>query len=61
MKDRVKEIFIQLGADVCGVADAAAFAGAPDGFRPNDIYADCQSVIVFALAIPKGLLNVNPG
>ena len=60
MKDKVKDIFCQLGADVCGVANVEAFASAPDGFRPRDIYADCQSVIVFALAIPKGLFKVNP-
>jgi epoxyqueuosine reductase len=60
MVEAIKAIFRQAGADVCGVANVAAFMGAPDGFHPSDIYADCKSVIVFAKPIPKGTMLVNP-
>lgn len=60
MKDKIKEIFINLGAEVCGVANIDLFIDAPEGFNPKDIYSDCKSVIVFAKRIPKGLAHVNP-
>ena len=60
MKDRIKEIFINLGAKVCGVANIDLFINAPKGFHPTDIYSDCKSVIVFAKEIPRGLAYVSP-
>lgn len=60
MKDKIKEIFINLGAEVCGVANIDLFIDAPKGFHPTDIYSDCKSVIVFAKKIPMGLALVNP-
>ncbi|MDP4178691.1 MAG: epoxyqueuosine reductase [Bacillota bacterium] len=60
MKDKIKEIFINLGAEVCGVANIELFTDAPKGFNPLDIYADCKSVIVFAKKIPNGLADVSP-
>ncbi|MHB1000863.1 MAG: 4Fe-4S binding protein [Armatimonadota bacterium] len=49
----IKQIARNLGADLCGIAPADRFAGAPDGFRPTDIYAKCRSVIVFTKRIPS--------
>lgn len=60
MKEQIREIFLRLGADICGIANIDRFSNAPQGFHPKDIYADCKSVIVFAMAIPKGLGRVNP-
>lgn len=60
MKDKIKEIFINLGAEVCGVANIDLFIDAPNGFHPTDIYSDCKSVIVFAKKIPKGLAFISP-
>ncbi|AGK96357.1 epoxyqueuosine reductase [Clostridium pasteurianum] len=60
MEDRIKEIFTELGADICGIANAERFKDAPLGFHPTDIYTDCKSVIVFAKCMPKGLTYVNP-
>jgi epoxyqueuosine reductase len=60
MKENIKEIFIDLGADICGVANIDLFTDAPKGFHPGDIYSDCKSVIVFAKKIPMGLAHVNP-
>jgi epoxyqueuosine reductase QueG len=55
MKDRVKEILMDLGADICGIAAADSFRDAPKGFHPRDIFAGCKSVAVFALALPRTL------
>lgn len=41
------------GADLCGIAQVDRFRGAPDGFRPTDIYRDCRSVLVFAKCLPS--------
>src|SRR4030065_2180153 len=41
-----------LGADLCGIASVDRFSSAPKGFHPNDIYSDCQSVLVFAKKLP---------
>lgn len=60
MKGIIKEIFYQLGAEMCGIANVNSFVNAPSGFKPTDIYEDCKSVIVFAKAIPKGLAQVSP-
>ncbi len=55
MKNRIKEIIMSLGADACGIASADAFCDAPKGFHPRDIFAACESVVVFALALPRAL------
>jgi epoxyqueuosine reductase len=60
VKDKIKEIFINLGAEVCGVANIDLFIDAPKGFHPADIYPDCKSVIVFAKKVPSGLAYVSP-
>ena len=38
----------------------AGFAGAPDGFRPTDVWKDCQSVLCFGIALPSALLEEKP-
>lgn len=60
MKDKIKEIFINLGAEVCGIANIDSFTDAPQGFHPADIYPDAKSIIVFAKRIPRGITKVNP-
>jgi len=60
MEDSIKNILIELGADVCGIANIHRFHDAPDNFHPKDIYNECKSVIVFAKALPKGIAKVNP-
>lgn len=60
VKDKIKKVFINLGAEVCGIANIDLFTDAPKGFRPTDIYSSCKSVIVFAKKIPKGLAYVSP-
>ncbi|MCR4435712.1 MAG: epoxyqueuosine reductase [Clostridiales bacterium] len=60
MEDRIKEIFMELGADICGIANIERFTDAPSGFHPADIYEECKSVVVFAKCMPKGLAWVSP-
>ncbi len=60
MKEDIRNIFMRLGADVCGVANVDRFEAAPSGFSPRDIFPDCRSVVVFGLAIPIGTTKVNP-
>jgi epoxyqueuosine reductase QueG len=60
VKASLKEYVISLDADVCGVANIDRFGGAPKGFHPTDIYTECKSVIVFGIALPKGLTMVEP-
>lgn len=60
MKNEIKELFLHLGSDLCGIASIDRFDNAPEGFHPKDIYDECKSVIVFAKAVPKGITKVNP-
>lgn len=57
---RVNQICMNAGARVCGIAAAESFGDAPEGFRPRDLYADCASVVVFALPVPRGTAAVDP-
>jgi epoxyqueuosine reductase QueG len=60
MKETIRKLVTSLGADLCGFANIDRFADAPEGFSPKDIFADCKSVISFAVALPKGLTQVSP-
>ena len=60
MKNNIRSMILNLGADVCGFASAGDMEGAPEGFRPTDIYTKCRSVIVFGIALPKGLAEIEP-
>jgi len=59
--EKIKSIAIGLGADQCGIAGTDRFHGAPDGFRPTDIWIQCRSVIVFLKHMPYEVLHAgNP-
>jgi epoxyqueuosine reductase QueG len=60
MKEEIRKIFYRLGADVCGIANIDRFAAAPAGFHPRDIYPACNSVVVFGIALPRGLYATSP-
>ena len=60
MKETIRARILELGADVCGFAAAERFCEAPEGFAPTDLYGDCRSVITVGIALPKGLLRVEP-
>lgn len=60
MENKIKEIILSLGADVCGIANIGNFAAAPEGFSPSNIYKNCKSVVVFGKSLPKGVVEVDP-
>lgn len=60
MKEEIRRRAYALNADVCGFAEIGRFADSPEGFSPLDIYADCKTVIVVGMAVPKGLAKINP-
>lgn len=60
MKEKLREIILSLGADVCGFAGIDRFSDAPLGFSPKDFFPACKSAIVFGIALPKGLYCVDP-
>lgn len=53
----VKELFLSLGADLCGVASLDRFKGAPQGYHPSDVMPSCKSVISFGCRFPVGTLR----
>lgn len=60
MREAIRREITAFGAEVCGFAGIDRFDGAPAGFHPRDIYPGCQTVVVFGIALPKGLLDVKP-
>jgi epoxyqueuosine reductase len=50
--NEIKSTALEHGADICGIAPVDRFSSAPKGFHPNDVYSDCQSVLVFAKNLP---------
>jgi len=60
MKEKIREIIIGLGADVCGFANIDRFQDTPAGFHPRDVFKRTKSVIVIAKALPRGLAYVSP-
>ena len=60
MEKCIKELLYTLDADVCGIGAIERFNEAPEGFSPLDLFSDCKSVISFGVALPKGLMFVEP-
>ena len=60
MKDEIRSFLLGLGADVCGFAGIERFSEAPKDFHPADIFPACKTVIVFGVALPRGLFQVPP-
>jgi epoxyqueuosine reductase len=54
--DEIKSAALELGADICGIAPVDRFTSAPKGFHPNDIYSNCQSVLVLAKKLSSASL-----
>ena len=56
---KIKDIAMDLGADLCGIASPDRFSEAPEGHHPLDIYSVCKSVIVFAKKVPSGSMSAD--
>lgn len=57
--DGLKDLVLCMGADLCGLAPAERFAGAPAGFRPGDVMPGCRTVLVFAKRVPAGAMHAS--
>ncbi|MFX1275960.1 MAG: epoxyqueuosine reductase [Promethearchaeota archaeon] len=57
--ETIKKKVIQLGADMCGIANVSRFKNAPKGFHPRDIYPECKSVIVYFSHFPLSSLQAK--
>lgn len=55
----IKNFAFQRGAVLCGIAPIERFSDAPKGFGPLDLYSQTQSVISFALQVPKSALALK--
>jgi epoxyqueuosine reductase QueG len=60
VKEAIRRFILGLGADECGFAGIKRFDGAPEGFRPTDVFPTSKTVVVFGIALPEGLLDVAP-
>lgn len=57
----IKEFILKNRAERCGIAGIDRFSEAPEGYKPTDIYKDCQSVIVFLKQMPTDvIMTSNP-
>lgn len=56
---KIKNIVLKNGADCCGIANVESFNQAPEGFKPQDIYSKCKSVLVFANRIPVAAIHAE--
>ena len=53
VKRELEQMALQGGALVFGIADAAAFTAAPEGYRPADILPGAKSLVVIGGAKPR--------
>jgi epoxyqueuosine reductase len=53
----VKQMALDLGADLCGIAPVGRFDQAPKGFHPRDLFLEAQSVVVVAKRMPEGVFH----
>lgn len=60
-KAEVKQLFLDQGAELVGIASIDRFADAPAGFHPRDVLPKCRSVISFACRFPVGALACKTG
>jgi epoxyqueuosine reductase len=52
---KIKQLALDLGADLCGIAPAERFAQAPQGFHPKDVFPQTRSAVVIAKRTPEGV------
>ncbi len=60
MENEIKKILLSCGADVCGIANIDRFNHVPLEFSPTGIFERCKAVIVYGVALPKGLSEISP-
>jgi len=60
MKEKIRQIALSAGAEVCGFANIDRFIDLPVEYAPSGVYKDCHSVVALGKALPKGLSQVKP-
>ena len=55
----IKEMAIDLGADIVGIASVDRFEGAPPGHGPLDLMPEAKSVIVMGIRIPDPVVEYD--
>lgn len=55
--NKVKDLMLSLGSDLCGIASIDRFKDAPKGYHPLDVLPTCKSVISFGCRFPVGTLK----
>ncbi len=56
----VRDLCRSIGADLAGVADAAAFGDAPAATHPSAVLSSCAAVVVMGCAFPREILDASP-
>jgi len=59
LKDELREVAFESGADYFGVGSVDRWAYAPIGHRPNDLLPSARSVLVLGIRIPEGAIEAN--
>ena len=54
-RSKVKQLALDLGADLCGIAPVERFEKAPKGFHPKDLFPQAKSAVVIAKRMPEGV------
>ena len=57
-EEKIKDIVLNKGADLCGISNIDRFDKAPVGFHPQDIYKECKSVRSSG-SLPKTIWDIN--
>lgn len=55
--EAIKRLALEAGADLCGIAPVERFNGAPEGFRPADVFPAAKSVVVVTKRFPEAALR----
>ena len=56
-KEKLRQRILSMGVDLCGFGNVERMEGAPEGFKPRDVYPDAKTVIAYAIAFPSATLQ----
>ncbi len=59
MKNRIKDVALNHGMDMCGFAGVDRFDESPSGRHPTDILPGCRTVIVIGARLLDGVVQAN--
>lgn len=59
IKEEIKNVALQHGMDLCGVASIDRFAESVKGRHPTEVLPGCKSVIVVGVRLLDGIISAN--